>query len=146
MTGDPIAAALAAFGDADTAETRQRILYALAQGELLFPTAERGAGDADFRLAFTKDHQGRQVLPAFTDERHLSRWLPGGGSYATAVAADFLPMALAGPFAGLVLNPGSDASAFVDRRALELLAAGETTHETDRKGEALVQEWTPNPG
>jgi hypothetical protein len=53
---------------------------------------------------------------------------------------------LAGPFAGLALNPGSDASAFVDRRALELLAEGKTPHVSDdSRGVGLVQRWATAP-
>lgn len=144
MSGDRLAAALAAFRDADTAETQQQVLDELARGELFFPAAERGPRDQGVRLAFTKDHRGRHILPGFTDEQHLSRWLAGGGPYAKATPAGFLPTVLAGPFAGLVLNPGSDASAFVDRRALELLAAGKTTHGPDNDGEGpLVHRWAP---
>ena len=146
MSRNRLAAALDAFGDADTADTQQRVLDELARGELLFPAAERGPRDQSVRLAFTKDQRGRHILPGFTDEKHLSRWLPGGGPYAKAPAAGYLPMMLAGPFAGLVLNPGSEASAFVDRRALELLAAGKTTHVSDDSGEGgLVQRWAPEP-
>jgi hypothetical protein len=140
---DRLAAAIAAFRDADTAQTQQRVLDELARSELIFPAAERGPRDKSVQLGFTQDRRGRPILPGFTDEPHLSIWLPGGGPYAKAPAAAFLNTALAGPFAGLVLNPGSDASAFVDRRALELLAAGKPMHVADNKGEALVQEWMP---
>ncbi len=147
MSSDRLAAALAAFRESDTAETQQRILDELAGSELIFPAAERGPRDKGVQLAFTKDQRGRPILPGFTDEHHLSMWLPGGGPYAKAPASGYLPTALAGPFAGLVLNPGSEASAFVDRRALELLAAGKTTRVTDGGGEeALVQGWAPAPG
>lgn len=146
MSSDRLAAALAAFSDADTAESQQQVLDELARSELFFPAAERGPRDQGVRLAFTKDQQGRHILPGFTDEQHLSRWLAGGGSYAKAGPAGFLPTVLAGPFAGLVLNPGSDASAFVARRALELLAAGKTTHVADDDGEGtLVHRWAPAP-
>jgi hypothetical protein len=76
------------------------------------------------RLASTQDAEGRTVLPGFTSESQLRAWLPGGGPYAKAPRAGFLPSFLAGPFVGLVLNPGSQASAFVDRRELELLVSG----------------------
>jgi hypothetical protein len=134
--------ALAAFCDADTKETRQRVLEELARSELIFPAAERGRRDQGVRLAFTKDQDGRQVLPGFTDDRHLRIWLPGGGPYAKARAGGFLPTVLAGPFAGLVLNPASEASAFVDRRALDFLAAGQAV-TCER---ALVKRWKPAPG
>lgn len=144
MSSDLLAAALSAFGDADTAETQQRILDALAKTELLFPVAQRAPQDLGVRLAFTRDQLGRSVLPGFTDEPHLRLWLPGGGPYAKAAAADYLPAILTGPFVGLALNPGSDASAFVDRRALEILAAGKTLRAS-AVGGALVQRWMPAP-
>jgi hypothetical protein len=139
---DRLAEAIAAFLDTDSVETQQRVLDELATSELIFPAAERGPRDAGVQLAFIQDQRGRPILTGFTDEPHLSLWQPGGGPYAKAPAAAFLPTAIAGPFAGLVLNPGSEASAFVDRRALQLLAAGKAAHVADNKGEALVQEWT----
>jgi hypothetical protein len=146
MSGDRLAAALAAFRDADTAETQQRVLDELAGAELIFPAAERGPQDRGVRLAFTKDERGRPVLPGFTDQQHLSTWLPGGGPYAKAPASGYLPTVLNGPFAGLALNPGSDAGAFVDRRALEVLAAGKTAQVLSDSGEVgLVQRWAPAP-
>jgi hypothetical protein len=42
-------------------------------------------------LPQTQDDQGRPVLPGFTDESHLSVWLPGGAPYAKAAPAGFLP-------------------------------------------------------
>jgi hypothetical protein len=89
---------------------------------------------------------GRPILPGFTDEHHLSIWWRSGSPYAKAGAAGFLPAFLEGPFVGLALNPGSEASALVNRRALELLAAGRKAHVTDFKGEeALVRAWFRPP-
>ena len=144
MGNDRLVAALADFRDADTAETQRRVLDELVGSELIFPTADREPGDKSIRLAFTVDRRGRYILPGFTDERCLSVWLPSGGDYATAPGAGAISALLAGPFAGLVLNPGSEASAFVDRRALELLVAGKITDVADGNGETgLVQKWPP---
>jgi len=146
VSGDSLVAALAAFRHAGTAQSERKVLEELATSELIFPADERGRQERGIRLAFTKDQYGRRVLPGFTDEQHLSEWLPGGGPYAKAQAAGFLPAVLAGPFAGLALNPGSEASAFVDRRALELLAAGKTTVLSgDSSQPGLVQRWVPAP-
>ena len=135
MSGANLAAALKAFSEAETPATRRKVLEALTDAELLFPTDERK------RLAFTQDTQGRPVLPAFTDETHLSLWLPQGGPYARAGAGGFLPSVLAGPFVGLVLNPGSEANALVDRRALEQLASGNLPPVMAGAFEALVRKW-----
>lgn len=141
MAGGRLAAALEAFAEAETPDTRRQVLEALANADLIFPTAERGPGERSVRLAFTKDDQGRPVLTGFTDESHLSVWLPEGGPYAKAPPAGFLPSVLAGPFVGLVLNPGSEASALVDRRALELLASGNPPSISAGAEGALVRRW-----
>ena len=134
--------ALAAFRDADTAETQRRVLDELVGSELIFPTADREPGDKRMRLAFTVDWRGRYILPGFTDQRHLSIWLPSGGDYASAPGAVAISALLTGPFAGLSLNPGSEASAFVDRRVLELLVAGKITDVADDNSETgLVHKW-----
>jgi hypothetical protein len=134
-----LADALSEFHHSDTVSARRKVLEALAISELIFPAEERrersGQGLA---LAFAKDRQGQPVLPGFTDERHLREWLPTGGPHATAPASGFLPTVLAGPFVGLVINPGSEASAFVDRRALELLAAGK---QPTAEESILVRAW-----
>jgi SseB protein N-terminal domain len=141
VTGERLAAALEAFAEAETPDTRWHVLDALANADLIFPTAERGPGEQSVRLAFTQDDQGRPVLPGFTDESHLRVWLPGGGPYAKAAPKGFLPSVLAGPFVGLVLNPGSEASALVDRRALELLASGNPSSVSTGADGALVRRW-----
>jgi hypothetical protein len=140
MTGG-LSAALEAFARVETSETRRRVLQALTDAELIFPTAERGPDEQRVRLAFTQDGHGRPVLPGFTDESRLRVWLPEGGSYAKAAPAGFLPSVLAGPFVGLVLNPGSEASALIDRHALELLASGETLSVSDAAAGDLVTKW-----
>jgi hypothetical protein len=141
MSNDDLVAALVAFSAADTSDSRRRVLEELGQSELIFPMAERAPDDPGVRLAFTEDAHGRPVLPAFTDEAQLSIWLVSGGPYAKAPASGFLPSVLAGPFVGLALNPGSDASAFVDRRALELLASGNLSAGDDGVQAALVARW-----
>jgi hypothetical protein len=134
-----LADALSEFHRRNTVSARRKVLEALASSELIFPAAERREqGGQGLALAFAKDRQGHPVLPGFTDERHLREWLPTGGPHATAPAVAFLPTVLAGPFVGLVINPGSPASAFVDRRALELLAAGK--QPTAEEG-ILVRAW-----
>lgn len=146
MGNDRLAAALAAFRESNTAATQQRVLDELVRSELIFPTAEPGPRATGLQLGFTDDQLGRPILPGFTDEHHLSIWLRSGGPYAKARAAGFLPAFLEGPFVGLALNPGSEASVLVDRRAVELLAAGRKAHLTDYDGEeALVREWFRPP-
>ena len=71
------------------------------------------------------------MLLGFTNEEKLRKWMPGGTPHATAAATAFLPATLKGPFTGLVLDPGSEASAFIHRRALELLAEGQLSTETN---------------
>jgi hypothetical protein len=110
---------------------------------LIFPATERTSEAQDVRLAFTQDAEGRPVLPGFTREYSCVRGCPGGGPYAKAPRAGFLPSFLAGPFVGLVLNPGSQASAFVDRRALELLASGHPRSESVGVEDTLVTKWQP---
>lgn len=66
--------------------------------------------------------RGRPVLPGFTAEGPLRAWRAATGAYATAPAHVFLPTLVSGPFAGLVLNPGSPTAVFVERSAIELLA------------------------
>lgn len=141
MKSARLALALAAFRDRGTPDTRQEILAALADCELLFAVAERGPGDRGIRLAYAKDGQGRLVVPGFTDAQHLRAWLRVASGSATAPAAGFLPAVLSGPFAGLVLDPNSDASTFIDRHALERLFAGEDPRSatTAKDGETLVQ-------
>jgi hypothetical protein len=140
VRSDRLASALVAFGRANTASTRQEVLQALTESELIFPAAERGPREKGVRLAFTQDSQGRPLLPGLTDQQHFSVWLPSGGPYARAPAAVFLQTLLAGPFLLLVLNPGGEASALIDRRALELLASGEMPQAAD-VGDAFVNKW-----
>jgi SseB protein N-terminal domain len=137
---DRLTAALTAFHQTDNAQTSREVLAALNESELIFPAAERAAGEQAVRLAFTLDGQGRPVLPAFTDQQQFSLWLPGGGPYAKAAALGFLPTILAGPLIGLLINPGSAASALVDRRAIELLASGEPLPTADIDL-SLVRRW-----
>ena len=52
MTGGRLAAALEAFAESETPDTRRQVLEALANADLIFPTAERGPGEQSVRLAF----------------------------------------------------------------------------------------------
>jgi hypothetical protein len=131
---------LEAFMASDTADTRRQLLNILSTSVLVFPTAEPKAGDTGPKLAFTQDSEGRPVLPAFTDDKHLLVWLPDGSPYATAPADAFLPSALQGPFIGIALNPGSSASAFVDRSAIELVVSGNVAR--GEIGRGFVRRWT----
>ncbi len=79
-------------------------------------------------------------MPAFTDRKHVSLWLPEGGDIAEAPASGFLPTLLSGPFVGLLLNPKSDTTVFIDRRILKQLVEGHVPSSADLKGD-LLQRW-----
>lgn len=124
-------ASLQAFHSASTSESRARVLRALMSSELLVPVSTRSATADGLALAFTQDGAGRTLAPAFTDERRLRTWLRTGGDYARAPARGLIATLLAGPFAGLLLNPGSDECAVVERHAMQALTGGTLPPDDD---------------
>jgi len=136
---DRLDSAIAAFYADESGPTRLELLNALTQSELLFPAAERSEANSPLRLGFTLDSSGRPMLPAFTDLAFLNAWLPAG-AYARASGDAIGQTLLSGPFVALLINPGSDRSVRVDRRALEMLLGGGGPHLPDI-GEPLVQRW-----
>lgn len=126
---EALMAALEAFCDDSTVSSRERLLVALMSSELLVPVAEKAPGQPGLQLAFTLDGQGRTLAPAFTDETRLRSWLRTGGAYAKAPAQALIGALMAGPFDGLVVNPGTAACAMVDRRVLHELAAGKVPQD-----------------
>ena len=87
---DSVLAALQAFCEAGTPRAGRRLLKALAKATLIFPTAPQSEGQPP-SLAFTSDAAGQPVLPAFTDEPCVLRWLPDGSEVVTAAASGFAP-------------------------------------------------------
>lgn len=126
---DTLVDALEAFCGDSSVSSRERLLVALMSSELLVPVAEQAPGEPGLQLAFTQDGQGRTLAPAFTDETRLRSWLRTGGAYAKAPARALVGALMAGPFDGLVVNPGTAACAVVDRRALHELAAGKVAQD-----------------
>jgi hypothetical protein len=131
--------ALADFCEADTSKTRRRLLKTLSQATLMFVIAPPWGGDVS-RLAFTDDDQGRPMLPAFTDELHVARWLQETMHVAEAPASAFLPVLLKGPFVGLLLNPKSETAVFVGRRVVEQLVDGKLPAFSESDAE-LLHRW-----
>ena len=123
--------ALQAFCEEPTPESRSQLLKALMAADLLIPVAEQAPEQHGLRLAFARDSDGRTLAPAFTDTARLRDWLRSGGAYAKAPAMGLVGALLAGPFDGLVLNPGAPDCAVVDRGALQALAAGELPQDGD---------------
>ena len=128
---DSLLATLQALHGAPTSESRTRVLRALMSSELLLPVADGSAAAKGVALAFTRDGAGRTLAPAFTDEGRLRAWLRTGGGYARAPAGSVIATLLAGPFAGLLLNPGSDECAVIERDAIQALAGGTLPHDDD---------------
>ena len=99
---------------------QEAVFRALVRASLIFPSVSSAPGKIS--LAFIKEPSGDLLTPAFTDTQTLLAWAPPGQSVSTAEATVFIPAVLAGPTAGIVLNPGSQASVVFDRKQLEDLA------------------------
>jgi len=102
-------------------KNQEAVFQALVRGSLIFPSVSQVPGK--IALAFIKEPNGDLLTPAFTDARALLAWAPSGHSVSTADAAGFIPAIQASPTAGMVLNPGSEASLVLDRKTLDTLAA-----------------------
>ena len=142
MSPERLETALGAFCEHPSVENRRELVGALAASELFFVIDERETPEAPIRLAFTHDASGNAVVPGFTDKGRLALWLRTGGPIAQAPASGFVPALLSGPFAGLVVNPGSEASVVVYRRVLEALSTqDEASLERSIAGEFTVVRW-----
>lgn len=115
---------LQAFNNASTSDSRAGVLRALMSSDLFVPVASRSSSAKGLALAFTQDSAGRTLASAFTDEGRLRTWLRTGGDYARAPARALIATLLAGQFAGLLLNPGSDECAVIERHEMQTLAGG----------------------
>jgi hypothetical protein len=100
---------------------QEAVFRALVRANLIFPSVSSAPGKVS--LAFIKEPTGDLLTPAFTDAQALLAWAPSGQSVSTAEATGFIPALLAGPTAGIVLNPGSQASVVFDRKQLQDLAS-----------------------
>ena len=121
---DSLLDSLQAFHSGSTSESRARVHRALMSSDLLVPVSSSPSSAKGLALAFTQDSAGRTLAPAFTDEGRLRTWLRTGGDYARAPARALIATLLAGPFAGLLLNPGSDECAVIERDVMQTLAGG----------------------
>ncbi len=129
MSTERLLEALAAFCDADTKETRQRVLEELARSELIFPAAERGRRDQGVRLAFTKDQDGRQVT--------LTGQLPYQARIALAECLGTRVVLFPGDHGGFSIHPGEFAY-MLHRRPLDQRVTDDRKPESETVG---PEEW-----
>lgn len=121
-TNPTLRAALETFvQDGGSIKGQEAVFRAVLQSTLIFPSVSQAPGRV--ALAFIREPNGNLLTPAFTDARALLAWAPSGHSVSTADATGFIPAIQASPTAGMVLNPGSEASLVLDRKTLENLTA-----------------------
>jgi type III secretion system (T3SS) SseB-like protein len=87
--------------------------------ELLVPTPDLGhpagafvsAADGSLQLPTLPDDDGLLVLPAFTNEAALGRWIPDGTPFVALEGRALLEILVDGPWDRMVVD-GADSSAF----------------------------------
>jgi SseB protein N-terminal domain len=104
----------------------------LLEQQLLVPTPDTGEPprgsrrleeDRDFDLVLVADDEGRPVLPAFTSEEALARWIPEGSRYVALPGRLLLELMVEHGWDRLVVD-GADAHGVAITRAAAARSLG----------------------